>query len=253
MPLRPDQIRVVLVETQGDANVGAVARALACFGAHEFYLVTPKAPVRDTAYHWACHARDVLEGRHRVDTLTEALEGTTLVIGTSARHGVRRHRMVTPSQLSSEVLPQFPDAKIALVFGNEESGLDNHHIKLCHRLVKIPTQKDHSSLNLGHTVCILLYELLGRSQTTSLGGKPKQLSTAEQRQRMLEEMASFLEERGYPSHQATLKGEMTKLGDIAERAQLEQWEVRFLLGMLRHLRNFELGHLTNPPPPLQLR
>ena len=246
MPLQPSQVRVVLVETQGDANVGAVARSMACFGAEELFLVRPKAPIRDTAYHWACHARDLLESRRRVESLAEALEGVSLVLGTSARHGVRRHRMVTPAQLTSEVLPQFPEGKIALVFGNEESGLDNDSVKLCHRLIKIPTQPDHWSLNLGHTVSILLYELLGGSRTTALGGKAKQASTAEERRHVLEEVSVFLGERGYPSHQATLEGEMTKLGDIIERSSLEAWEIRFLLGMVRHLRNYEKGYLKIP-------
>ncbi|CAN0435914.1 unnamed protein product, partial [Phaeothamnion confervicola] len=225
----------------GDANVGAVARSMACIGASELYLVRPQTPVKDTAYHWACHAREVLENRKRVDTLSEALEGMTLVVGTSARHGSRRYRMVTPPQLSTEVLPQFPDVKLALVFGNEESGMDNDSLKLCHRLVKVPTQPDHSSINLGHTVSILLYELLGRGQETDLGGKPRQLSTVEVRKRMMEEVSLFMGERGYPGHAATLEEEMTKLGDIAERAALEEWEVRFLLGMVRHLRNYEKG------------
>jgi tRNA (cytidine32/uridine32-2'-O)-methyltransferase len=245
MQLHPSQVRVVLIETQGDANVGAVARSMACFGAQELYLVRPKAPVRDTAYFWACHARELLESRHRVDHLSEALEGVSLVLGTSARHGVRRYRMVTPAQIAEEVLPHFPVGKVALVFGNEESGMDNDSIRLCHRLIKVPTQPDHSSINLGHTVSIILYELLGRARGTDLGGKPKQLSTPEERQRLLSEVSDFLGERGYPSHQATLAEEITKLGDIVERSSLEAWELRLLMGVLRHLRNYEQGHIKS--------
>ena len=241
LPNPPTQrkVRVVLVETQGDANIGAVARAIACFGARSLYLVQPQAPVHETSYFWACHGREVLENRIVTDSLAEALRGVTLAIGTSARHGCRRHRMVTPKQLSEEVLPQFPSGEIALVFGNEESGLSNDHLKLCHRITKIATDPVHSSLNLSHTVSILLYEILGRENITSVGGKPKEISSPKQRQRLVEEVGVFLGERGYPSHNATLPEELIKLSDLVERSNIENWEVRFLLGMVRHLRNYE--------------
>ena len=62
-PLSPEQLRVVLVESQGAANVGAVARTMACFGVRELYLVRPIAPIKDTAEHWAVHGREVLDGQ----------------------------------------------------------------------------------------------------------------------------------------------------------------------------------------------
>jgi TrmH family RNA methyltransferase len=223
--------------------VGAVARSMACFGAGQLYLVSPQTPVRETAYFWACHGRDKLEQRITVETLEEAIAGCSLVIGTSARHGARRHRMTTPVELFEEVLPKFTGGEIALVFGNEESGLDNDHLKLCHCLTKFATDPEHSSLNLGHSVSLLLYELVGRNLTTEVGGQPPDPSQPEERQRLVQEFARFLSERGYPSHNATLDEEMTKLSNIVERAHLEAWEIRFLLGMTRHLRNFELGYV----------
>lgn len=216
---------------------------MACFGARELVLVAPQTSVGKTAYDWACHGAPVLDGRRTVDRLEEALEGASLAVAMTARQGKRRHRMVTPAELSEAVLPLFPDGPLALVFGNEESGLANEHLDLCQRRVKIPAQPEHSSLNLAHAVTVMLYELTGRS-ARAVGGKPRQVAPAGERQRMLREVAVFLEENGYPSHQATLGEEMTKLADMAERTQLEEWEIRFLLGMLRHLRNWSAGKLT---------
>lgn len=211
---------------------------MACFGARELYLVRPKAPLRETMAHWACHGLPVLENRVVVDDLQDALRGTTLSIATSGMHGKRRYRMVTPAQLVSDVLPMFEPGKIALVFGGEESGLDGATLEKCQRIVKIPTQPDHFSVNLAHSVTIMLYELVGRLAETELGGRGRKLAPPEQRERMMLEFGKFMAETGYPSHVATLEGEMAKLGDIAERAQLEEWEIRFLLGMVRHLRNY---------------
>ena len=242
--LSPDQLRVVRVETQGDANIGAVARSLACFGVAELVLVNPRARLSENAFNWAVHGKPVLESARQCATLAEAVEGTTLAVALTARHGKRRHRMVTPSQFHEEVWPQFPPAsRLALVFGNEESGLDNASLDFCQRLIKIPTHPGHTSLNLAHSVTIMLYELLGREGRPSLGGKALELASAADCQRLLAEAGSFLAEWGYPSHQATLEEELVKLADIAQRSRLEAWEIRFLLGMLRHIRNVQAGRI----------
>jgi tRNA/rRNA methyltransferase len=242
--MSPDEVRVILVEPQGDANVGAAARSLACFGVSELVLVNPKAKLLEQAHNWAVHGRGVLEAARHCDTLAEAVEGTTVAIAMTARHGKRRHRMVTPAQFSAEVLPTFPQgSRLALVFGNEESGLDNASLDFCQRLVKIPTVEGHTSLNLGHSVTIMLYELLGRGGSPELGGKEKRLASAETCQRMVAEVGEYLAGWGYPSHNATLEEEMVKLADIAQRSRLEEWEIRFVLGMLRHLRNKQAGRI----------
>lgn len=237
---------MVLVETQGDANIGAVARSMACFGARELFLVRPQAKVSKNAYDWATHGSPVLDACRTVDRLEEALEGVSLAVAMTARAGKRRHRMVTPAELSESVLPLFPDGPLALVFGNEVSGLANQHLDLCQRRVNIPTQPEHSSLNLAHSVTVMLYELTSRTGG-EIGGKPRKVAPAAERGRMLHEVAAFLAENGYPSHQATLAEEMTKLADMVERTQLEEWEIRFLLGMLRHLRNWQAGRLRGAP------
>ncbi len=233
---------MVLVETQGDANIGAVARSMACFGAPELFLVTPRAKVSKNAYDWACHGSPVLDACRTVDRLEEALEGVSLAVAMTARPGKRRHRMVTPAELSESVLPLFPPGPLALVFGNEVSGLANEHLDLCQRRVRIPAQPEHSSLNLAHSVSVMLYELTSRTGG-EIGGKPRKVAPAGERQRMLQEVGAFLAETGYPSHHAKLSEEMTKLADMAERTQLEEWEVRYLLGMVRHLRNWFAGKL----------
>jgi tRNA/rRNA methyltransferase len=242
--MSPEDVRVVLVEPQGDANVGAVARSLACFGVGELMLVNPRAKLTENAFNWAVHGKPVLEATRICTSLAEAVEGTTLAVALTARHGKRRHRMVTPSQFHEEVWPQFsPASRLALVFGNEESGLDNASLDFCQRLIKIPTQPGHTSLNLAHSVTIMLYELLGRGGQPSLGGKQLELATAGDCQRLLSEAGTFLAEWGYPSHQATLEEEVVKLADIAQRSRLEAWEIRFLLGMLRHIRNVQAGRI----------
>lgn len=237
--LNPEQLRVILVETQGEANLGAVARSLSCFGVRDWALVRPRVRPGQQARNWACHGESWLEGLAVFDHLEQALQGLDLSVALTGIDGKRRYRLVTPRQLSQQVLPRCPLGKVGLVFGNEESGLSNADLRICQWRVKIPTDPEHMSLNLAHSVSLMLYELVGREQSTELGGNPQQPAPPELLRRAVSEFATFMSERGYPSHDATLAEEMQKVNDLLHRARPEPWEINFLLGMLRHLRNAE--------------
>lgn len=244
-PLSPEQLRVVLVETMGEANLGAVARSMSCFGVQDWWLVRPRRQPSEESKKWACHGRDWLDQVQHCEQVSQALKGIDLSVAVTGKSGKRRHRLVTPAQLLEKVIPRFQLGRVALVFGNEESGLDNQDIAICHWRVKIPTDEVHSSLNLAHAVTVMLYELVGRKRSTDLGSKPLRLASPQQLQEALRQIGLFLGERGYPSHRATLAEEMRKVNDLMHRCHPEVWEVNFVLGMLRHLRNYELGRVTS--------
>ncbi len=237
--LKPDQVRVVLVETLGEANIGAVARSLACFGVSDWWMVRPQRRPSRESQNWATHAAEWLDKIQYADTLQEALIGIDLSVALTGKSGKRRHRLVTPAGLSDTVIPRFQLGRLALVFGNEESGLDNSDIAICHWSVKIPTDPLHSSLNLAHAVTLMLYELLGRYLETDLGSKPKRWADPKLLQGALGEISRYLSEHGYPSHAASLDEELRKINDLLHRSRLEVFEVNFLLGIIRHLRNHE--------------
>lgn len=49
--------------------------------------------------------------------------------------------------------------QVALLFGNEQSGLDNDEIKHCHAGITIPADPTYSSLNLAQAVQVVAWEL----------------------------------------------------------------------------------------------
>jgi len=230
--LNPQNVRVVLVSPEGEANMGAVARSMACFGLADLVLVTPYRQPAEEARNWSCHGLPILEGCRQVESLEEALRGINLAAGLTRRAGKRRHRMLSPKDFKTQILPRSLPCRVALVFGTEESGLSNEELDLCHRLVRIPSL---GSLNLSHAVTLMLYELFGREEPVR-SGKGHRPAAPELRRRMLDALAGHLRAMGYPFHQASLEEEMTKLADILERAELEEWETNFLGGMFKHLR-----------------
>src|SRR4029077_12014762 len=50
--------------------------------------------------------------------------------------------------------------RVAIIFGPEDTGLVNRELKLCQRLVTIPTAPEYPSLNLAQAVMLVAYELM---------------------------------------------------------------------------------------------
>ena len=134
---RPDKVRVVLVSTSHPGNIGAVARAMKVMGFFNLHLVCPKKFPSKEAVALASGADDILENAKRHENLSEALEGTTLAYATTARSRHMSLPVYSPRAAARE-LGQL-DEDIALVFGQENSGLTNDQLNLCHRIITVPS------------------------------------------------------------------------------------------------------------------
>ncbi len=149
--------RFVLVETSHPGNIGAAARALRVMDWHELVLVRPHKFPHADATAMAAGADDVLEGARVCETLEEALAGTAIVFGTSAR----RRRLDWPEH-NARGAAEFAAGSgepAAFLFGRERTGLTNEELDACHYLLHIPTASDYGSLNLAQAVQIVAYEL----------------------------------------------------------------------------------------------
>ncbi len=148
---------VILVEPSVEGNIGAVSRVMANFGYTELMLVRPKCDhLSEEALGRSKHARDILKKAKVVDALPEdmILVGTTSALGKD--FNIQR-TPVTPKQLVTLIGKK--KTNIGLVFGPEGPGLSNKELGECAFTVTIPTHKEYHSMNLSHSVAIILYEL----------------------------------------------------------------------------------------------
>jgi len=153
-------IRVVLVNTSHPGNIGGAARAMKNMGLSRLVLVQPQHFPAPDACARASGADDVLEAAVVVDSLEEALAGTSLVLGTSARDRRIPWPLLDPRECGAKVVEHAAQqAQIALVFGREHAGLTNEELQRCHFHVHIPSNPDFSSLNLAAAVQVLAYEV----------------------------------------------------------------------------------------------
>jgi len=230
-----DRVRVVLTRTSHPGNIGGAARAMKTMGLSRLVLVAPQVFPSEVATARASGATDVLDNARIVDTLEEALEGTIF----SAAMTARRRELSLPMQWSrdaaTEIAGYAATGDVALVFGNETSGLSNEELALCHLPVMIPTNPDYSSLNLASAVQILSYEL--RLCMTERGVAPDGLAEA----------ASFEEVEGFYGHleRAMIHAGfhdpenprrlMPRIRRLFGRIRLEREEVGILRGILSAL------------------
>ena len=157
-----DRIHFVLVSTTHAGNIGAAARAMKTMGFSSMRLVNPCRYLTQEAHVRASGAGGIMEQASVFPTLAEALSDCTHVFGTSGRHrslegGVQSARDAAQSAVTKCATRD--TATVAVVFGQERSGLSNEELALCDQRLFIPSDPAFSSLNLGSAVQVIAYEL----------------------------------------------------------------------------------------------
>ena len=219
--------RVVLVEPLHDGNVGAVARAMKNFGLDDLVLVRP-CDVGEEATKRAMHGIDVLNAARTVRTESEAFKGMDFVAATSGVDTINEKKFsrisLTPREFAEKV--KGSDARIALVFGREDFGLDTRLLSGCDYLITIPANSKYSILNVSHAAAIVFYELHSADLAK---WKPREAGKLE-REKMSEYFSTLLDSIDYPPH----KKEKTKVmfKRMIARSVPTIWEFHTLMGVL---------------------
>jgi tRNA/rRNA methyltransferase len=153
------RVRIVLSRPSHPGNIGAAARAMKTMGLSRLYLVRPEKFPDPDAVARAAGAGDVLDRASVCATLDEALAGCVFAAALSARHRQLGPERLRARETAPLLLEKAVAGEVALVFGNETSGLSNEELLRCQRAVFIPADADYSSLNLAAAVQLLCYEL----------------------------------------------------------------------------------------------
>ena len=228
-------IRVVLAEPHEGTNVGAVCRAMKTMGLEALTIVGGGGIDRVRARVVAVHAADVLEKAVWCDRLEEALQDVSLAAGVTRRAGWRRKAWsLTPEELADRLAGPVAGT-VALVFGNEEAGLSDAELALCHLAVHIPSSPLFPSLNLSHAVQVVAYALFRRLQEGPAGAPAAPTPLADERLgELVEVIIGSLRDIGYMTQPGS-RGLGAFWRDILARAQLSEREARRLEGVFRNL------------------
>ena len=152
--LPPSGVVLVLDNIRSAHNVGSAFRSADAFGADRLVLcgisaVPPSAEIHKSALG----AEDAVPWEHADDTLAavERLreEGYTLVAVEQTVHSRKLGTWQRPA-----------GQKLALIFGNEVSGVQQAVVDACDFSLEIPQQGTKHSLNVSVSVGVVLWELV---------------------------------------------------------------------------------------------
>lgn len=213
-----ENIAIVLVEPQIPENIGSVARAMKNMGVNRLIVVKPKTIDMPRALKMATGSSvGIVTNMEIHGELLSAIAPFHYVVGTTARVGSHRPALTTPRRLARDLVPLSFNNKVALLFGPENCGLSNEHLRHCHSIATIPTA-EFSSLNLAQAVMVMCYELF--------------MASLESSPRALPRLADSFELEGMYDH---LKDVLTKIGFINPQNP-EHW----MLNIRRFLSRFPL-------------
>jgi tRNA/rRNA methyltransferase len=199
-----ENLTVVLVKPQGPLNIGSVCRSMMNFGFSRLRLVDPCAEYKSLeAKKMALGAFSILEQAEIFDDLSAALHDIHIAFGTTRRFGKYRKNFCTPSTAATQINALDDQTRSALVMGTEDSGLETKDLELCQHFITIPTHRDYPSMNLSHSLSILVYEIAMASEA----GKrfhdpiPQKLAPGKEVEHMFGHMRKTLQDIDFLDHQ----------------------------------------------------
>jgi tRNA/rRNA methyltransferase len=179
---RPFEVRIVLVRTIYERNIGATSRAMSNMGFDKLILIDPKCEITFEAQQTAATGQTGLQNRTTYNSWEDFLakEPESIKIAFTARDGKGRQVRDIDEVLKdiSEHSPQFQHGSdvpylVHLVFGPEDWGLAGEDIEHTNFCACLPTWGENWSLNLAQAVLLGAFSLRkawGGQRTTLDGG-----------------------------------------------------------------------------------
>lgn len=152
-------VRLVLLQPRNPENLGAIARAMKNFELSMWTLVDPRTHDFAAARRVAIHSEEILDRPALVETLAAAVANAAWVVGTSSRQIAGVPALEARAFAAQAAQRIAAGQEVALVFGDERSGMSNDDLSRCHALARIPTGHAQPSINLAQALTIFAYEL----------------------------------------------------------------------------------------------
>jgi tRNA/rRNA methyltransferase len=232
LPLRP-RLVVVLVRPEGPLNIGSVARLCGNFDCG-LRLVAPLVDrsVGD-AQKMAHPSQALLASAPVFATLTEALHDVSLAIATSARISEAAAAPWLSVQRARLLLPGAQES-IAIVFGNERTGLSVEEAAHCPRIFRLPTPGPSESLNLSHAVAVTLTLFHAAAENSVSSDVPAFRASAASRAALISEVLQRLDARGDFEGDADRRARfLPRLQELSDKMDLTERDLELLRELLR--------------------
>ena len=229
-------IHFILVRPQLGENIGSVARAIKNFSISNLTIVNPRCNwPNEKALVTSVGAKDVLNKAKIYHSINKSIADLDVVIASTSRIRKINKKYIPITNLNQIIKKK---QKVGILFGPESSGLSNDELNNADYLVKIPTNKSFSSLNLSHSAIIFSFQIFQHF----LGKKIKYKSSYKSSIAKKSEVNSFLNfiikelyKKGFLQPDHKRNSMIRNINNIFHRMYLSEQEIRILLGIFSTL------------------
>ena len=167
-----NNVVIVLDHPDESRNIGAACRAMANNDISELRIVGNISDYDIEHIHvLAIHAGSIFDNAKFYTSIKEATSDCTVCAGTTRRSGKKRGKLLLPEEFADQMSSVSEQgAKLAIVFGNERTGLTDEQLDQCTAGITIPSSSNFGSLNLSHAVQIICYHLYRKKLSEREGG-----------------------------------------------------------------------------------
>ena len=175
-----NNICIILCHPDESRNVGSVCRAMANNDILDLRIVGKKEDYDENQVLTLAHAEPAVEIWKNVKffgSLKDASQDCAVVAGTTRRRGKKRKDfLMFPEEFAENVSriasSDESPSKIAMVFGNERTGLSDEELCDCTLGINIPSSENFGSLNLSHAVQVMSYTVFRKFSKYTEGYVP---------------------------------------------------------------------------------
>ena len=183
-------------------------------------------------------AKNILNTSKNYNSLDKSVGDLDKVFATTSRIRKVNKKIISIFDLNKKINNK---QKIGIIFGPEASGLSNDELNCADYLVKIPTNKKFSSLNLSHSVILFCYQLfvsfskkkfIYKSNYKSLKASKSEVNN------FLKFVIQLLDKKGFLQPDHKRQSMVRNIENIFYRINLSDQEIRILLGIFSTLNKF---------------
>jgi len=221
-------------------NIGSVARAIKNFNIKKLRIVNPRCNwPSERAIATSVGAKDILNKSKIYKSIDKSISDLDLVLASTSRIRKVNKKIISITDLNKAIKQK---QKIGIIFGPESSGLSNDEINCADYLVKIPTNKDFSSLNLSHSAIIFAFQIFQHFSNKKIRYNSSYKSLVAKKaevNKFLNFLITGLDKKGFlqPNHKR--QSMIRNINNIFHRLNLSEQEIRILLGIFTTLNKFK--------------
>ena len=234
-----NNIHFILVRPQMGENIGFVARAIKNFNITKLRIVDPKCNwPSQKALATSVGANDVLKSSKIYNSVNKSIADLRVVFASTSRIRKVNKKIISILDLKKKIKKK---QKIGIMFGPEASGLSNDELNCANYLVKIPTNRKFSSLNLSHSAIIFCFQLFQHfSNKKVIYNSTYKSSVAKKSQvnKFLNFIINELDKKGFLQPDHKRKSMIRNINNIFHRLNLSEQEIHILLGIFSTLNGF---------------